>query len=121
MGFVDHAPQGRRPAQHGIDFFVVVRVIAVVGRRLKDRREVDGIDTQVGEVIEVFDHADQVAPLIAVIGRLRTPLVQVLRLGQAQRPREAVGKDLVENRVANPVGSLGIGQCPLSVALVVAG
>ena len=93
-------------AQHGVDLLVIVGVIAVIGRRLKNRREVDGVDAQVGEVIEVLDDADQVAPLIAVVGRRRAPFVQVLRLGHRQRSREPVGEDLVEDRVANPVGRL---------------
>ena len=106
VGFVDQPAQGGRPPQHRVDLFVIVRVITVVGRRLKDRREVDGVHTQVDEIIEVLDDADQVTPLIAVIGRRCAPLVQVPRLRHRQRPRKAVGKDLVENRVANPVGRL---------------
>ena len=77
-------PQGGRPAQHGVDLLVVVRVIAVVGRRLEDRGEIHGVDAQIGEIIEVLDHADQVAPLIAVISRRRAPLVQMLGLGHRQ-------------------------------------
>ena len=96
-------------AEHRVDLLVVVRVVAMVRRRLEDRREVDGVDAQVLQVIEVLDDADQVAPLVAVIGRRSAPLVQVLRLGDRQAPREAVGKDLVEDRVANPIGGLGIG------------
>ena len=106
MGLVDQSPEGRRSAEHGVDLFVVVRVIAVVGRRLKDRREIDGVDAQVGQVVEVLDDADQVAPLIAVVSRRCAPLVEVARLGHRHAPREAIGKDLVEDRVANPVGSV---------------
>ena len=73
-----------RSPEHGIDFFIIVGVITVVGRRLKNRREVDRVDPQIGEVIEVFDDADQVAPLIAVVSRRRAPLVKVLRLGHRQ-------------------------------------
>ena len=66
---VDHPAQGGVAAEHRVDLLVVVRVVAMVRRRLEDRREVHGIDAQVHQVIQVLDHADQVAPLVAVVGR----------------------------------------------------
>ena len=108
VSFVEQAPKCRRSPQHGVDLFVVVRVIAMVRGGLEDGSEVECVNPQIRQVIEVFDDADQVAPLITVVRRRRSPLVQVPGLGHGQAPREPIGKDLVENRVANPVGGLRI-------------
>ena len=58
----------------------------------------------------MFDNADQISPLVPMISRLGPPLVEVARLGNREGPRKAVGEDLVENRVANPVGCFRIGH-----------
>ena len=107
VGFVDQPAEGRVAAEHRVDLLVVVRVIAMVRGRLEDRREVDGVDAQVAQIVEMLDDADQVAALVAVIRRRRAPLVEVPGLGDRQAPREPIGEDLVEDRVADPVGRLG--------------
>jgi hypothetical protein len=43
---------------------LVVRVIAVVRPRPENRVEVDGVDPQVGQVVQVFGHAEQIAALV---------------------------------------------------------
>ncbi len=107
---VDHPPQRGVAAQHRVDFLVVVGVIAMIRRRLEDRREIHGAHAQVDQVIQVLHDADQVAALISVIGRRRTPFVEVARLRNGHAPGEPVGEDLVEDRVADPVGRLGFGH-----------
>ena len=84
-------------------------VIAVVRRGLENRREIEGIYAQVDEIVKVLDNSDQISPLISVVGRLRAPFVEMAGLG-TDKDRKSVGKDLVENRVANPVGRVGIGH-----------
>ncbi len=108
MGFVDEPAEGRVAAEHRVDFLVIVRVIAMIGGRLEHRGEVDGVDSQILEIVEVLDHADQVAPLVAVIRRRRAPLVQVPRFGNRHAPREPIGKDLVKDGITNPFWGLGI-------------
>ena len=63
VGAVEQLAERGVAAEQGIDREVVVRVIAVVGGRLEDRRQVDGGDPQVLEVVEVLHDAAQVAAL----------------------------------------------------------
>ena len=92
VGFVDQPAQGRVAAEHRVNLLVVVRVVAMVRGRLEHRGEVDGVDPQVLQVVEVLHNADQVAPLVAVIGRRSAPVVQVLRLGDRHTCAKRSGK-----------------------------
>ena len=108
VGLVDQPPERGVAAQHRVDLLVVVRVIAVVRRRLEDRREVDGVDAQVLTGSRGArrrrsgrrpDSRDRSAA--------QPQSSRCLGLGTVSAPREPVGEDLVEDRVANPVGRLG--------------
>ena len=66
VGLVDEPAKRVVAAEHRVDFLVVVRVVAMVRGRLEDRREVDRVDAQVGQVVELLDHADEVASLVSV-------------------------------------------------------
>ncbi len=103
---VDQAAERGIAAEHRVDAEIVVRVIPVVRGRLEDRREVDRVDAQIQQIIEMFEHPDQVAPLVPVRRGRVAPGVEVRGLGDRQAPGEAVGEDLVEDRVADPVGRL---------------
>src|SRR5690606_31498444 len=48
-------------AKHRINAHEVERVIAVVTGRSKDRREVNALDAQFGQIVQFVDHAAQVA------------------------------------------------------------
>ena len=56
MGGVQKLAESCVPAQEGIYPIVIVGVIAVVGRGLEDRVEVDGGDAQVHQVVQMFGH-----------------------------------------------------------------
>ena len=64
-------------AEHGVDLLVVVRVVAMVRGGLKDRREIDRVHAQLGHVVELLDHADEVAALVSEVGRWRSPFIEV--------------------------------------------
>ena len=92
MRLVEQPAEGGVAAEHRVDLLVVVGVVAVVRGRLEDRREVDGVDAEVDQVVELLDDADQVAPLIAVVGRGGAPVVEVAGLGDRQARAKRSGK-----------------------------
>src|SRR5690606_17123918 len=71
--------------------------------RLEHRVEVDGSRPQRLDVTQPLGDAEEVAALVAVDSRRRTPGLQVRRLHQAVRGGETVGEHLVEDRVLHPV------------------
>ena len=99
---VEQLAQRRVAAQHRVHLVVVVRVIAMVRARLEDRVEVDGVDPQVGQVVQVLGHAEQIAALVAVGRGRRAPRLQVAGLRHAVGPGETIREDLVENGVLDP-------------------
>ena len=105
MTGVEQLAQGIVAAEQRIDVVVVVRVVAVVRRRSEDRSQVERRDAQGGEVVEPLDDAEQVAALEAVRRGRRVPRFERAGLRDALARREAVGEDLVEDRVADPVRS----------------
>src|SRR4029079_17335227 len=78
----------------------------VVGRGLEDRRQVDGGDPQVFEIVEMLDDAAQVAALETEVRRRRVPRFEDTRLVDAVAGGEPVGEDLVEDRVPDPGGGV---------------
>ncbi len=78
----------------------------MIGRGLEDGAEVEGGNAQVLQVVEVLDDADQVAPFEAMLGRRAVPRLQVGRLGYPLASGEPVGKDLVEDGIADPFGRI---------------
>jgi len=110
MGSVNQSPERGVSAEHGVDPEIVVGVVAVVRGRLEDRREIDRVDAEIGQVIQVFEDPVEVAPLVPVGGGRVAPGVKVGRLGNREASREAVRKDLIKDRVADPVGRLGVGH-----------
>jgi hypothetical protein len=64
-------------------------------------------------VVEALDHAQQVAPLVAVHRGRRRPRLEPTRLRHAPAAGEAVGEHLVEDGVLDPIGgttSRGMGH-----------
>ena len=78
----------------------------MVGGGLKNRAEVDRGDPQVLEVIQAFDHADQITAFETMDCRRMIPTFQVAGLRHCVAASKAIGKDLVENRALDPVGRL---------------
>ena len=73
MRCFDQTAQGLVAAQHRIDLVVIVRVIAMVARRLEDRRQVDRVDPQVHQMIQVLDNPPQITAVIALLRGRRVP------------------------------------------------
>ncbi len=94
--------------QQRIDLHVVEGVIAVVGGRGKDRVQVDGVDAQRLKIIEAIHDAEQVAALKALLLRRCAPRLELetRAVDKARAARKAVGIDLVEDSVFDPVGRL---------------
>ena len=110
VGFIQQEAQGFIAAQQWVYIIVIVGMVAVIGRRGKDRVEVNGSDPQVFQVIQFFGYAIQVAAFKAILGWGRVPGFEAQAWHPFAPPNyggvaagEAVGKDLVENGVLYPV------------------
>ncbi len=103
MGRVEQFPQRLVAAEQRIDREVVVRVVAVVEPPTEDRVQVQRVDPEVDQVVQPLDDPEQVAALEPMRRGRRVPRLQVAGLADAIARREPVGKDLVEDRVADPV------------------
>ena len=73
VGGVEQFAQRVVAAQQRIDLHVVEGVIAMVGRRCKDRVQVDGIDAKFLQVVKLIDDAAQVTALEALAPRAGCP------------------------------------------------
>jgi len=51
MRGIQHFAERRLPTEQGIHSKKVMRVVAVVGSRLENRRKIEGVHTQVGQII----------------------------------------------------------------------
>ena len=107
---IEQRAECRVAAEHRVHLVVVVRVIAMVRPRPEDRVEVDGVDPQVGQVVQVFGHAEQIAALVAVRRGRRAPRLQAARLWHRVRFGETIRENLVENGVLDPFGGLDFGH-----------
>jgi hypothetical protein len=99
---VQQLAQGGVTAQERVDRQVVVRVVAVVGRRGEDRVEVDRRDAQSLEVVQVVDHAVQVTALEPVVGRRGVPGLEGPGRMDTAAAGEPVREDLVEDGILHP-------------------
>ena len=108
------AGQGLVAAQQRVDLLEGGGVVAVVGLGREERRQVEGVDAQAGQVVEVLGDAVQV-PAVELPpavpggddrvvpgggpgpGRRRPPV-------RPRRAGEPVGEDLVDDGVAGPGG-----------------
>ena len=96
--------EGAVGAEDRIDAVVVVRVIPMVGGRPEDGVEVDRGDPEVGQPVEVLGNAEEVAALVAVERRGRVPRLEIDRLANSVGLREAIGEDLIEDGIPDPLG-----------------
>jgi hypothetical protein len=95
--------EGRVAAQQWIDLIVVVGVIAVVAGALEDGGEVDGVDAQPLNVIEVVNHPVEITTFVTLRCRRRVPGFEVGGFDQAGAFGEAVGENLVEDGILDPI------------------
>ena len=106
VGGVEQFAQRVVAAEQGVDLVVVVRVVAVVGRRGEDGIQIEGGNAQVVQVVEVVDDAVEVAALKPLFFGRGAPRLEgdLLLLGHLSAPGKAVREDLVEDGVLCPVG-----------------
>src|SRR5690606_4213354 len=90
-------------SQERVDPVVVVSVVAVVRGRLEDRVEVERRDAERPYVVQPLGDAQQVAALVAMHRRRRTPGLEVRGLHPPLRGGEPVREDLIEDRVLDPL------------------
>ena len=93
-----------------VDLEVVVGVVAVICRGLKDRVEVEGVYAELLKVVEVLLYSPQGASLETVYGGPRLPGFQVLRF-RALVAGKTVREDLIEDRVRHPVRGAPLCVC----------
>src|SRR4026209_2016704 len=102
VGDVQQFAQRVVAAEEGVDMEVVVGVIAMVGGRLEDRRQVDRGDPKALQVIEFLEDAQEVAALDPVVGRRGVPRLEWTGLRHARASGESIREDLVEDCVPDP-------------------
>jgi hypothetical protein len=101
---VDQRPQSLVSPEERVDREVVVCVIAVVRGRLKDWTEVDRSDAESLQIVKVLDYPKQISTFEPVDSRRRVPRLEVGRLRYLRTDGEAIRKDLLEDRVVDPLG-----------------
>ena len=104
MRRVDQRAQRVVAAEQRVDGQVVDRVVAVVGGRGEDRREIERLDAQPRQIVQASGDAGQVAAPEAARLRRRSPRPHVRRIDRPIAVGETVGKDLVDHRAARPGG-----------------
>jgi uncharacterized membrane protein YjjP (DUF1212 family) len=77
MRTVQQRPESSVSTQDGVDLVVVVRVIAVVGRRLKDGIQVDGRHAQLDKVVQALDYSQKITTLEAMMCGQSVPWFEV--------------------------------------------
>src|SRR5262244_2529593 len=90
-------------SQDGVNLIIVMRVIAMIRGRLKDGAEIQRVHAEVGEIVKVLDHAQQITPFEAVPGRWGLPGLQVGWLLDAAAGGKPIGKDMIEHCLLDPV------------------
>jgi hypothetical protein len=106
--FVDEFAKRDIAPQQRVDTHVIVGVIAMVGGRRKDGGEVQGRDAQLFEIVELVDHAIQIAPLKSIVRGWAAPLLKLepRQVLGARTTRKTIGKNLIKHRVLDPVGRM---------------
>ena len=114
VGRVEQLAQRRVAAEQRVDRQVVVGVVAMVRGGREDRVQIEGVDPEIGQLVESLGHAEQITALVAGVGRWRVPWLQRPWLGDPLARGEPIRKDLVEDGVADP-GRVSIGMGLLTV------
>ena len=103
---VDELPQQRYVAEVWIDGVVIDRVILVVARTAKNRRQIERGHAEFVEIIQLVEDTLQVAAHKIAECRRGTPWLHIWRVVLGITVAESLRENLVEHRVANPDGRL---------------
>jgi len=88
--------------------------VAVVGGRREDGVQVDGVDAQLGQIVEALDDAGQIAALKAVGSGRAAPGLELHTCSRRAGAvvvgvaGEAVGEYLIEDGISNPIGGYNV-------------
>ncbi len=91
-------------AEFIVNAVIIYRVVAVVGRREKDRVEVNGIYAQVEQIIQALADALQVTAVKTARGGAAVPGLDDRGIVGGVSIVKTIGENLVENRVRDPGG-----------------
>ena len=104
MGFIQKGAEGSVATQKRVYLIVVMGVVAVIGSGLKNRIKVDGVNSEVFQIVELFIDTQQIAAFKAFWRWGRIPGFKITRLGDVRAPGKTVRKNLVENSFFYPIG-----------------
>jgi hypothetical protein len=103
MAFPDQALENGIVAEIVVDLEIIRGVILVVGGRLENRVEIEGVHSQTLKVIEMIDDALKV-PSEEITGlRLSSPLFDAGRVVGRVTVGEPLRENLIPDRVLRPV------------------
>jgi len=85
-----------------VDRHVVGGVVLVVRRRLEDRIQIEGVDTEVPQIADVVDDPLDITAEVVRRRRLRSPGHDTHRVVRPVAICKSFRKDLVEHRVLHP-------------------
>ena len=105
MSFVQQLAKGGFPAEQRIHLHVVEGVVTVIGCRTEDRIQIEGVDTQLCQVVEPVDDAQKISALKTARGRRRPPRLEAdgRRMLHPGTAAESIREDLIEDRMLHPV------------------
>ena len=108
---IEQGFEGFVSAKQGIDLVVIVSVVAVVGRGLEYRVEVNRGDAEVFQIIQLLINAHQIPAFVAVDGGGGVPFFEKTRFVHSRTPGKPVGEDLVKDGVLHPIRGFDVVVC----------
>ena len=105
MGLVHQLLEGLLVPEVGVNLRVIHRIVLMVGAGQKNRAQIQGIHTQLLQIIQLFDQPAQVTAVLAGNLGQFAPGGLVLRIQRGIAVAEAVQEDLVEHGALHPRGA----------------
>src|SRR5947209_13930695 len=87
---------------------VILGVIPMVRRGLENGVEIDRRYSEVLEIVKMLDDPHEIPTLEPMHRGRALPRLEIGRFRERETPREAIGKNLVEDRVMDPLGRKGL-------------
>ncbi|CRH62053.1 Uncharacterised protein [Chlamydia trachomatis] len=108
VGGVDEGGEGGFVSESRVDGEVVLGIVAMVGVGFEDRREVEGVDAELDEMIELARDTREIPSEEVVPGRLAPPGNDSLRIEGVVAIGEAFREDLIEDGIMKPIGGVHV-------------